>query len=71
MVLLTTTRRKSSKVRTVYLRWFEWRGGYLIVGFKGGAPTHLGWYFNLLSQPGVTVQVMDKIIPVTAEVLTG
>jgi deazaflavin-dependent oxidoreductase (nitroreductase family) len=71
VLLLTTTGRKSGKVRTVPLGRFDRKGGYLIVGSMGGAPTDPGWIFNLRSQPHVNVQILDKIIPVTAEFLTG
>jgi len=29
------------------------------------------WYYNLKNHPQVPVQVVDKVMPVTAEVLTG
>ena len=71
VLLLTTTGRKSGKVRTVPLGCFERQGGYLIVASNGGQPTHPAWYLNLKNKPRVTVQVLDKVIPVTVEVLTG
>ena len=71
VLLLTTTGRKSGKVFTVPLGLFDWPGGYLVVASNNGAPTHPAWYHNLKSQPQVTVQVLDQVIPVTAEVLTG
>lgn len=71
VLLLTTTGRKSGKVRTTPLGRFDWQGGYLIVASNSGQPTHPAWYLNLVSHPQVTVQVYDKVIPVTAEVLTG
>jgi len=30
---------------------------YLIIASKGGAPTHPGWYYNLVANPEVTVEV--------------
>jgi F420H(2)-dependent quinone reductase len=71
VLLLTTTGRKSGKVHTVPLGLFEWQGDYLIVASNSGAPIHPAWYYNLKSHPQVTVQVLDKVMPVTAEVLTG
>jgi deazaflavin-dependent oxidoreductase (nitroreductase family) len=35
------------------------------VASKGGAPEHPGWYKNLLAHPDATIQVWDKLIPVT------
>jgi deazaflavin-dependent oxidoreductase (nitroreductase family) len=71
VLLLTTTGRKSGKTRAVPLGSFEQPGGYVIVASNGGAPSHPAWYLNLRSQPQVTVQVLDKVMPATAEVLAG
>lgn len=71
MLLLTTTGRKSGKARTVPLGFFDRQGGYVIVASNGGQPTHPAWYYNIKNQLQVTVQVLDKVTPVTAEVLTG
>jgi len=71
VLLLTTTGRRSGKVRTTPLGLFEHPGGYLIVASNGGRPVHPAWYLNLEKNPHVTIQVMDKVIPVTAEVLSG
>ena len=69
--LLTTTGRKSGKLRTVPLGLFDWPGGYLVVASNSGQPAHPSWYHNLISRPQATVQVLDQVIPVTAAVLTG
>jgi F420H(2)-dependent quinone reductase len=71
VALLTTTGRKSGKVRTTPLGYFSQPDGYIIVASNSGQPTHPGWYFNLKSQPQATLQIMDQAMPVTAEVLAG
>ena len=71
VLLLTSTGRKSGKARTVPLGFFERQGGYVIVASNGGAPSQPGWYFNLKNNPHVTIQVFDRVIPVTTEVLSG
>jgi F420H(2)-dependent quinone reductase len=71
VLLLTTTGRKTGKTRTVPLGLFDWQGEYLIVASNNGAPKHPAWYINLKAHPQATVQVLDKVLPVTAEVLTG
>ncbi|HTX89683.1 MAG TPA: nitroreductase family deazaflavin-dependent oxidoreductase [Anaerolineales bacterium] len=71
VLLLTTTGRKSGKARTAPLGCFDHQDGYVIVASNAGQPTHPAWYLNLKSNPHVTVQVLDKVIPVTAEVLSG
>jgi deazaflavin-dependent oxidoreductase (nitroreductase family) len=71
VLLLTTTGRKSGKVRTLPLGFFDRQGGFVIVASNGGQPTHPAWYHNVMNQLQVTVQVLDKVMPATAEVLTG
>ncbi len=71
VLLLTTTGRKSGRTRTVPLGNFSHSGGYVVVASNGGQPSHPAWYFNLKSNPHVTIQVLDKVIPAIAEVLTG
>jgi deazaflavin-dependent oxidoreductase (nitroreductase family) len=71
VLLLTTTGRKSGKTRTTPLGSFERPGGYVVVASNGGQPSNPGWYYNLISNPKVTVQVLDKVMPATAEVLAG
>lgn len=71
VLLLTTTGRKSGKTRTLPLGLFDWPGGYLVVASNSGQPRHPSWYLNLMSHPQAVVQVLDKVVPVTAEVLSG
>jgi F420H(2)-dependent quinone reductase len=71
VLLLTTIGRKSGKTYITPLGCFDQEGGYVIVASNGGQPTHPAWYYNLKSSPQVTVQVLDAIIPATAEVLSG
>jgi deazaflavin-dependent oxidoreductase (nitroreductase family) len=71
VLLLTTTGRKSGKARTVALGTWERQGSWLIVASNGGKSTHPAWYLNLKSKPQAAVQVLDKVMSVTAEVLTG
>jgi F420H(2)-dependent quinone reductase len=71
VLLLITTGRKSGKARTVPVGSFDRQDGWVIVASNNGQPTHPAWYHNLKSQPQASVQVFDKVIPVTAEVLTG
>lgn len=71
ILLLTTTGRKSGRTYTTPLGCFEYKDGYMIVASNAGQPTHPGWYHNLTSNPRVTVQVLDKVLSVTAEVLSG
>lgn len=71
VLLLTTTGRKSGKEHTIPVGCFDHKDGYVIVASNRGLPTHPAWYLNLKSNPRVTVQVLDKVLSVTAEVLSG
>jgi len=71
VLLLTTIGRKSGKTHIVPLGYFERQGGYVIVASKGGAPTNPAWYYNIKDQTQVTVQIMDKVMPMSLEVLIG
>ena len=71
VLLLTTIRRKSRRVFTTPLGRSDYDGGYVIVASNAGLPTHPAWYYNLKSNPQVTVQVLDQVMPATAEVLSG
>jgi len=42
--------------------------GYAVFASKGGAPSHPGWYHNLVANPEVTVEVGTETIAVTARV---
>jgi deazaflavin-dependent oxidoreductase (nitroreductase family) len=56
-LLLTTTGRRSGKLRRTALIYGEHGGSYLVVASQGGAPTHPAWYLNLQAHPEVEVQV--------------
>jgi len=71
VLLLTTTGRKSGKAYTTPLGRFDQDGGYVIVASNSGRLNQPAWYLNLKSNPQVTVQLMDKVMPATAEVLSG
>jgi F420H(2)-dependent quinone reductase len=71
VLLLTTKGRRSGKLRTTPLGFFERANGYVIVASKGGADHNPAWYLNLKSNPQVTIQVFERVILVTAEILSG
>jgi F420H(2)-dependent quinone reductase len=71
VLLLTTIGRKSGKKRTTPLGWFEHPEGYVIVASNAGKPENPNWFYNLKENPQVTIQVMDKVMPSTAEILSG
>lgn len=56
-LLITTRGQRTGKSYTHPLLYGVDGDNYLIVGSKGGADTHPSWYFNLLVDPKVVVQV--------------
>ncbi len=69
-LLLTATGRKSGKPRTVPLIYVENDDGYAVVASFAGAPEHPAWYRNLQKMPQASVQIEDRVIPVTASTAT-
>jgi F420H(2)-dependent quinone reductase len=69
VLLLTTRGRKTGKQRTTPLGYFkDQEGSYVIIGSNAGFDTHPAWFYNLKSQPHVTIQVKEKQLEVDAEV---
>ena len=66
VLILHTSGRNSGQTRKCPLIYGRAGDDYLIVASKGGAPDHPGWYKNLVAHPNATVQVWDRLIPVTA-----
>jgi deazaflavin-dependent oxidoreductase (nitroreductase family) len=56
LLLLHTTGAKSGKERVNPLVTFEDNDRLVVVASKGGAPSHPGWYYNLLANPEVSVE---------------
>jgi deazaflavin-dependent oxidoreductase (nitroreductase family) len=61
LLLLTTTGRRSGKLRVSPLMRIENGDDYLVAGSMGGAPHHPGWFHNLQENPRVQVQVGRNI----------
>ena len=57
LMLLTTTGAKSGKERTAVLGFGKDGDRYVVIASGNGAPSHPGWYFNLLARPIATVEV--------------
>jgi deazaflavin-dependent oxidoreductase (nitroreductase family) len=41
---------------------------FVVIASKGGAPTNPGWYYNILGNPKVTIEVGTKTVQVDASV---
>ena len=69
VLLLTTTGRKTGKLRTTPLGYFEQDGGYVIIGSNAGSNSHPGWFYNLKSRPQAKIQIKDRQFEVNATIV--
>jgi len=67
LLALTTTGRKSGAPRSVSLVYIRNGSSYVVAAFNSGRDTHPGWYFNLRSNPQVTIQIKKQQIKAVAE----
>src|SRR5438045_1114948 len=67
VLLLTTTGRKTGKVRTWPLRYFADGPDLVVVASNAGLPRPPGWCFNLRSHPQATVEIRRRKLRVRAE----
>jgi deazaflavin-dependent oxidoreductase (nitroreductase family) len=66
LILLTTTGAKSGKERTAVLGFGKDGDRYVVIASGNGAPSHPGWYQNLLASPIATVEVGPEKFKVRA-----
>jgi len=57
LLLLTTRGAKSGEVRTTPLVYHRDGDRYVIAASKGGAPSHPGWYHNLVKYREAEIEV--------------
>lgn len=70
-LILTTTGRRSGKPISLPLIYGAIDDAWIIIGSKGGAPTHPGWYLNLRSNSQARVQIKDRRFTVKARIAKG
>jgi len=57
LLLLHTTGAKSGRPRLNPVAYTQDRDRLVIIASKGGAESHPDWYYNVLANPNVTVEV--------------
>ena len=67
MILLTSTGRRSGKLRTVPLLTLKNGNEWLVVASHGGLLRPPGWWFNLQQNPRCSIQVGRRKFSVIAE----
>ena len=71
VLILTTKGAKSGEARENPLAYTHDGDNLVVVGSKGGAPTHPSWYHNLLTHPEVTVEADGQKFKARAHVPQG
>jgi deazaflavin-dependent oxidoreductase (nitroreductase family) len=67
LLLLTTTGRRSGTPRTLPLQYVKDGPCYVVAASNWGRSRPPAWYLNLRAAPRATIQVGQRMIPVTAE----
>jgi deazaflavin-dependent oxidoreductase (nitroreductase family) len=70
-LLLTTTGRKTGKLRSLPLIYGNVGESYAVVASKGGMPTHPVWFRNLEAKPECDLMVGAKAVSARARIVTG
>lgn len=65
-LVLTTTGRRSGKLRDTPLLYLKDGDGYVVVGSDYGAPRHPGWTYNLAANPRARITIRGRPVPVVA-----
>ena len=71
LLLLTTRGAKSGQSRVNPLAFTRDGDNYVVLASKGGAPTNPDWYYNVVANPDVTVEVGGQEFPAQATVTEG
>lgn len=71
LLLLTTTGARSGQPRTVPIVYSTDRERVIVVASKPGAPSHPDWYYNLIANPNVTVELGGNAYGAWATIASG
>jgi deazaflavin-dependent oxidoreductase (nitroreductase family) len=69
VLILGSTGARSGEHREAPLVYSRDGDGYVIIASMGGAPMHPAWYFNILADPRVTVEVDGETFATRARVV--
>jgi len=71
LLLLTTTGARSGQPRVAPLAYTTDNDRLVVMASKGGAPTHPDWFYNVRSNPDVTVELGAETFPARATISRG
>ncbi|MEM7094567.1 MAG: nitroreductase family deazaflavin-dependent oxidoreductase [Actinomycetota bacterium] len=66
MILVHNVGAKSGVERISPLTYHPYEGDYVIMASAGGSPTHPAWYYNLVANPDITIEVGTESMEATA-----
>src|SRR6476659_9437604 len=71
LLLLTTIGAKSGQPRIAPLAYITDGDHFIVIASKAGAPTNPDWYYNLLANPTVTIEIGQERFQVRASIAEG
>jgi len=71
LLLLTTIGAKSGQPRIAPLAYITDGDHFIVIASKAGAPTNPDWYYNLLANPSVTVEIGHEHFQARAAIAEG
>jgi deazaflavin-dependent oxidoreductase (nitroreductase family) len=71
LLILTTTGAKTGEPRTSIVNYHHDGDAWVIAASKGGADTNPAWYYNILANPEVTIEVDNEVLQARANVTRG
>jgi deazaflavin-dependent oxidoreductase (nitroreductase family) len=71
LLLLTTIGAKSGQPRIAPLAYTTDGDHFIVIASKAGAPTNPDWYYNLLANPTVTIEIGQERFQVRASIAEG
>ncbi len=71
MLILTTIGAKSGKERETPVVYRPEGDRYIVFATMAGAPKHPSWYYNVMANPQVTIEVGTERFAATASELVG
>jgi deazaflavin-dependent oxidoreductase (nitroreductase family) len=71
VLLLTTTGAKSGEPRTSPMMYLPDDGRVYVFASNAGSDSHPSWYFNILNDPNVTVEIGSRAYAATALEIRG
>jgi deazaflavin-dependent oxidoreductase (nitroreductase family) len=66
--MITMKGARSGKTRAIPLMYIPYKEGLVLVASQGGAPANPTWYYNLVANPDITVEVHGKTLSLHARV---